>query len=227
MTFEIPCRTGFDDDSATRHEITVNPDWSFETPHDFLVESVAAALGARCSCLDLAAVIKAVRLHSALNLRRTWYPLIQLTACEWRSRGSSRSWPSVLLAAAHIRSPSHAAEAHAVEAWQVEAITQHLDWAHWHDRPHPDHIFDGSVGLFDEFCFSEFDGTETLWEAGIRPEYLPTVFGKAGVERLSPAQAVSIAYLHIAPKQLRAAIATTGDVDEALTKLLANPHYCR
>lgn len=200
LELRISCATH--DDYATRrtHSMTLNPDWTFEVPHDLENESAAAVFGARLSCLDLPKAIEAVRLHVALNLRRAWYDILPLRG-SWsigeRRRAPAVSRPTVHLAAMYVHSPRFAASCHRVPAWQVSEMSGQLPWTEWWDRPSASELLGPHPRI------AERGGLELLWEAGIHPDTVASIAPEIGPGPHSADLLIHRAYRRYSAKQIR------------------------
>src|SRR4051812_21417710 len=58
LVLEVSCPSGVDG----RHEVTLAPDWSMQSPHDLVAERVLVAFGGSSPCLKLEQAIAAARL---------------------------------------------------------------------------------------------------------------------------------------------------------------------
>ncbi|MFT4263464.1 MAG: hypothetical protein QM572_08795 [Nocardioides sp.] len=169
---EIDCHRSPDTTDCTVHAVTLNADWSIETPHDLAAEEIAEALGGYCDCLELRRrAIPAAQEWLDLHLRRTrarvrydpdegWVVIDEVHDCCW---GMGYWFRDAAAAVEHATSPSHVAAKHG--AWfhharpLIEALRVH--WApelesRWRSPELGELTRDPAAG-------------RALWEAGIPP----------------------------------------------------------
>ena len=171
LRLEITCATG--SAQSTRHDITIRPDWTVETPHDIEAERVAAAFGAEVSCIQLVErLIPAVRRHvqrvsrrALVGLRRvpdgSWSPDRAAPGCDCRRR-----FPSAAAAAAHLRTLRHTAHDEDLSVESLQPVLDAVLHAHrqsWGWRLPPG---DAARARTCVLVDTDLDG---LWQSGIHP----------------------------------------------------------
>lgn len=178
LTFAIECRTSRTLNRGGTHDVTIQSDWSVETPHDLVAERVAMAFGGYTSCLDLLdTTVPAARGGMGLVLRRTRSPLRRDKRGDWRLAVASQvtdccrsqAFPTAALAAEHARSSAHLARVHAAPEWQLATVIAVAEQA-WRSA---DAAPDSSPSLHS--LVRESGGVTDLWRAGIHPTELPAL----------------------------------------------------
>jgi hypothetical protein len=171
VELKMECRSNPKARSSARHQVTINPDWSVETPHDLDAERVAIAFGGYCSCIDLVDKT-APALHTLLAWRhRSQNPGLQRVASgKWRIRKRglkpqcchNKTFTTPQLAMKHALSTDHAAAAYDAPRWQLNFLAKALKAPTWELPPEVDPAITGLV--WDPF------GVRELWQAGIHPD---------------------------------------------------------
>lgn len=207
ITLRIPCRNGPGTDSQSAHDVTLNPDWSVDTPHDLAAESVAVAFGGRLSCLELGPAIDAARYRLALDARRAWHPLRRGSHGTWIA-GASRTSASIVSAAAYVRSDQFVAATYGTHAWLVAPFARALPSVLRYpsptaadlDAPHP--------------FLEDPDARQLLWDVGIHPASIDRVFAWVGGAKypISTRRFTDLAYADFTPRQFRRLNARTGSL---------------
>lgn len=171
LRLQVECRTRRTT-RGPKHPVTIQPDWTVETPHDLESERVAAAFGGYCSCLDLVdAVVPAAREATAL-LARTALPRLRHRPHQgWevgddtRCPGCARSWTDVGDAAEHVRSARHVAARYAAAAAPLRRVLAAVGAAHQATDAAPRRRDPRGVTTV-----REPGGLERLWRTGLHPD---------------------------------------------------------
>lgn len=171
LTVSVTCRTRRCGRGRT-HEVTVNPDWTVDTPHDLDSERVGVALGGYLSCLDLVDhTVPALKDLLQLVARRVLPPLERNHAGRWAVHQptsgcdcQSSSFPTPYEAAEHVRGPVHLARRYNADPRQLERLLTAVTEAHggFQMCPPPGWVALGSI--------REPRGIDALWNAGVPPE---------------------------------------------------------
>ena len=133
LTATFPCRASAGA-RPTRHEVTIDADWSVRTPHDEGLERIAAAFGGGVSCIPaLTAVMPGLRMWWQRATRRTgllarspdrgasWFCLESALPC-----CPARGFDDAAVAAAHCRDIPHVAAASRVNRRDLRALVAGL-----------------------------------------------------------------------------------------------------
>ena len=133
LTATFPCRASARARSA-RHEVTIAPDWSVQTPHDEGLEQIAAAFGGGVSCIPaLRAVMPGFRMWWERATRQagllarspdrgaSWFSLEAVLPC-----CPARGFDDALVAASHCRDVTHVAGASRVSARDLRHLVSGL-----------------------------------------------------------------------------------------------------
>lgn len=171
VELKMECRSNPKARSSARHQVTINPDWSVETPHDLDAERVAIAFGGYCSCIDLVdKTAPALRTLLAWRHRSDNPGLQRVASGKWRIRKKNlkpqcchnKTFASPQLALKHALSTDHVAAAYDAPRWQLNFLTKALKAPSWELPPEVDPAITDLV--WDPF------GVRELWQAGIHPD---------------------------------------------------------
>ena len=133
LTATFPCRASVGT-RPTRHEVTIEADWSVRTPHDEGLERIAAAFGGGVSCLPaLRGIMPGLRMWWQRATRQTgllarspdrgasWFSLESALPC-----CPTRGFDDAAVAAAHCRHVTHVAAASRVNRRDLNALVTGL-----------------------------------------------------------------------------------------------------
>ena len=182
LTFSVPCSTRPDLTSATHHPVTLQPDWTLDTPHDLEAERVACAFGGYCSCLVLAdRVTPAVQALLQARARRVPPALARGTRGAWTVRSPHkapccRPGQQASEVAEHLRGVDHAARAADAPLALVRAVADAVLREHSADPPWL--LTDDDVGDLRR-CVRSESGPVQVWEAGLHPTLVVYVHDEA------------------------------------------------
>lgn len=171
VELRIECRSNPRARSSARHQVTINPDLSVETPHDLEAERVAVAFGGYCSCIDLVdKTIPALRSLMVWRHRSKRPGLKRVSSGQWRIHDkrlkptccNNKTFTSPQLAMKHALSTDHFATAYDAPRWQLNALAKALKAPSREQPPQNDPEINQLV--WDPF------GVRELWQAGIHPD---------------------------------------------------------
>jgi hypothetical protein len=182
LEFSLQCRSSRTSTRGAKHAVTIHPDWTVTTPHDFETERIAMAFGGYTSCLDLVDhTIPAFRGALGILTRRERHGVRWESGDGWRLPLEQQAehccrayrFASVESAARHSRTASHLARLHDLPQWQLGALMKaaQLAWGEWEgDAP-------SAAGVVD--LVREVGGVDELWIAGVHPRELPALASAA------------------------------------------------
>lgn len=178
LSVAVPCAASPDLADATRHPISIGPDWTVTTPHDLDAERVASAFGGYSTCLVLVErVLPAIRAMTQWRARRVVPRLRRGARGSWAVAGASRARccrpaPRAGDAAAHLRGLDHLWARADAPGPLVSRVADAVDHAH------------RGAGTFvlapddlDTLRRCVHPGTEPVeaWEAGLHPDVVAAV----------------------------------------------------
>ncbi len=188
----VPCRTTRTrGHAASRHEVTIAPDWRFECPHDLDSERLAVALGGYCSCLNLA--------DAGIPALRAWVMLaLRLTPVDVRPRSGGGGWrvgspapccrgrrfESVAEAAGHVRGVAHLAATFGAESDVLAALAAAAGQALGHHMGHASTADESRRAA--ACCRAGHRDVRYLWDAGLSPQAVIRIHARVGVETPLP-----------------------------------------
>lgn len=183
LTVRVPCSPDPASLGWTSHDVTVQPDWSVEVPHDLAAERVVVALGGYCSCLELVEkVVPAARGRLQALARREPLALARATGGGWTARvlvagccrqtvwGSGKPDPASV--AEHLRGNGHHAAAAGCRADLLRVVVAALVKAHTRGRRFTIEAADLAAA---RSVVLGADGVVRLWDAGAHPRVVLAV----------------------------------------------------
>jgi len=215
LTFEVECRTNRRATRGKRHPMTINADWTIQTPHDLDAERVAVALGGYSSCLEVvdtavpalreAMGLASRRLRPELRLgRKAGWVVAKAAGC-----GCPGSFRTAAEAAEHARSTRHLAARHGCSErilWMLMGATE-------------DAVAALAQPLVDAggLAVRELGGMAQLWDAGVHPDDAVAMAGMVSAvsEPLPVHYFLGVAYCGADRDFLAAASAARADPDTA------------
>ena len=178
LSVVVPCAASLDLAGATRHPISIEPDWTVTTPHDLEAERVASAFGGYLTCLVLVdRVLPAIRDLTQWRARRVIPRLRRGARGSWAVAGTSRARccrpePRACDAAAHLRSPEHLRARADAPAPVVARVADAVEHAH---RGAGTFVLTSSE--LEELRRCVHPATEPVeaWQAGLHPDVVQAV----------------------------------------------------
>lgn len=168
----------------------IHEDWSVETPHHLASERIAVALGGHSSCVGLVdTAIPALRSWVLLMLRQDRVALRELAADRWLLAAPAhccdgRTFPGAADAALHGRSIPHVAARFDAD-WDIlttlAAACSRAFGARFE-------LCLDDEALWDAYsvCGDGFPDVAYLWKAGLSPDAIVAIHGRAGATRPLP-----------------------------------------
>ena len=215
LTFEVECRTNRRATRGKRHPMTINADWTIQTPHNLDAERVAVALGGYSSCLEAVdTAVPALREAMGLASRRLRPELYCDRKAGWvvakaAGCGCPGSFRTAAEAAEHARYTRHLGARHGCS----ERILRMLMGAT------EDAVAALAQPLVDAggLAVREVGGLTQLWAAGVHLDDAVTMAGlvSAVCEPLPLRYFLGVAYRGADRDFLAAAAAARADPDTA------------
>ncbi|WP_460845872.1 hypothetical protein [Nocardioides ultimimeridianus] len=154
-----------------QHPITINPDWSVQTPHDLAAERVAMAFGGYLSCVELVDLEVPALRDWVMLTNRAALAGISATPSGWRveavagCRCARTAYDGAATAFEHVRSVDHLALKYGADRRRLTRLLESFEaGAGTTLRHRPD--------VPPEVCarIREPHGAELLWRAGIHED---------------------------------------------------------
>ncbi len=178
LSLVVPCAASPDLADATRHAVTIEPDWTVTTPHDLDAERVATAFGGYSSCLVLVdRVVPAVLALAQWRARRVVPRLRRGTRGSWAVAGAHRGSccrpaPRACDAAAHLRGTEHLQVRADGPRPLVSRVADAVENAH---RAGGTFVLAPADLQTLRRCIHPTNEPVEAWEAGLHPELVEVV----------------------------------------------------
>jgi hypothetical protein len=215
LTFDVECRTNRRATRSKRHPMTINADWTVQTPHDLDAERVAVALGGYSSCLVVVdTAVPALREAIGLAARRVRPELHHDREAGWAvAKAAGCGCPGAFRTAAeaseHARGTRHLAARYGCSERILRMLVDATE----------DAVAALAQPLVDAggLAVRELGGVARLWDAGVHPDDAVAMAGMVSAvsEPLPVHYFLGVAYCGADRDFLAVASAVRADPDTA------------